>query len=131
MIYFQHIFSKDRKEGHSISVLIIFDEEDTIRDFKVQRPNSKENIAQKVNLRPFSPYSDYSYPLTLSNVGESYRSSISRSHIQAHKEKHNFVVACLRPCLRKIRHFHRVVVQKREKNVPKSARYVQSCCFAL
>ena len=54
MITFQYIFSKDRKEGYSISVLIIFDEEDTIREFKVQRPNSKENIAQKVNLRYFS-----------------------------------------------------------------------------
>ena len=97
MITFQHIFSKDRKEGHSISVLIIFDEEDTIREFKVQRPNSKENIVQKVNLRPFSLYSDYSYPLTLSNIGESYGSSISRDHIQSQKEKQNFVVVCLRP----------------------------------
>ena len=63
VIYFQHIYSKDRNESHSISVLIIFDEEDTIREFKVQRPNSNENIAQKVNLRSFSLYSDYSYPL--------------------------------------------------------------------
>ena len=74
MNYFQYIFSKDGKESHSISVLIIFDEEDTIREFKIQRPNSKENIAQKVNFRSFILYSDYSYPLTLSNVGESSRS---------------------------------------------------------
>ena len=37
--------SKDGKESHSISVLIILDEEDTIREFKIQRPNSKENVA--------------------------------------------------------------------------------------
>ena len=29
-----------------------------------------KNVAYKVNLRSFSVYSDYSYPLTLSNVGE-------------------------------------------------------------
>ena len=29
MIYFQYIFSKDRKESHFILVLIIFDDEDT------------------------------------------------------------------------------------------------------
>jgi len=40
------------------------------REFKIQRSNSKENIPQKVNFRSFSLYSDYSYPLTLSNVGE-------------------------------------------------------------
>ena len=75
------------KESHSISVLIIFDEEDTIREFKIQRPNSKENIAQKVNLRSFSLYSDYSYPLTLSIIGEPSWSWISRDQIQAQKEK--------------------------------------------
>ena len=39
------MFSKDGKESHSISVLIILDEEDTIREFNIQRPNSKENVA--------------------------------------------------------------------------------------
>ena len=31
---------------------------------------------------------------------------------------------------RQIRHFHVVVVQKRERNVQKSVMHVQSCCFA-
>ena len=45
VICFPYMFSKDGKESHSISVLIILDEEDTIREFKIQRPNSKENVA--------------------------------------------------------------------------------------
>ena len=81
------MFSKDGKESHSISVLIILDEEDTIREFKIQRPNSKENVAYKVNLRSVILYSDYFYPLTLSNVDKLSRSWISRDHIQAQKEK--------------------------------------------
>ena len=40
------------------------------RDFKIQRGDSNKNVAKKVNLRSFSLYSDYSYPLTLSKVGE-------------------------------------------------------------
>ena len=40
------------------------------RDFKVQRRDGNENVALKVNLRPFSLHRNYSYPLTLSNVGE-------------------------------------------------------------
>ena len=35
-----------------------------------QRRDGNENVAQKENLLSFSLYSDYSYPLTLSNVGE-------------------------------------------------------------
>ena len=31
---------------------------------------------------------------------------------------------------REIRHFHVVVVQKRERNLQKSVMHVQSCCFA-
>ena len=31
---------------------------------------------------------------------------------------------------REIRHFHVVVVQKRERNIQKSVMHVQSCCFA-
>ena len=40
------------------------------RDFKTQRRDGDKNVAEKVNLRYFSLYSDYSYPLTLSIVGE-------------------------------------------------------------
>ena len=41
-----------------------------IRDFKIQRRDGDKNVAEKVNLRSFSLYTDYSYPLTLSIVGE-------------------------------------------------------------
>ena len=66
-----------------------------------------------MNLRSFGLYSDYSCPLTLSNVGEPLWNWISRDHIQAQKEKENFIVACLRTSSikREIRHFHVVVVQ--------------------
>ena len=57
------------------------------RDFKIQRRDGNENVAQKVNLCSFSLYSDYSYPLTLSIVGEPSWSWISRDQIQAQKEK--------------------------------------------
>ena len=42
----------------------------TVRIIKIQRRDGNENVALKVNLRSFSLYRDYSYPLTLSNVGE-------------------------------------------------------------
>ena len=57
------------------------------RDFKTQRRDGDKNVAEKVNLRYFSLYSDYSYPLTLSIVGEPSWSWISRDQIQAQKEK--------------------------------------------
>ena len=40
------------------------------RDFKIRRRDGDENVAEKVNLRSFSLYRNYSYTLTLSNVGE-------------------------------------------------------------
>ena len=57
------------------------------RDFKTQQRDGDKNVAEKVNLRYFSLYSDYSYPLTLSIVGEPSWSWISRDQIQAQKEK--------------------------------------------
>ena len=58
-----------------------------IRDLKIKRRDSNENVAEKVNLRSFSLYRDYSYPLTLSNVGEPAWSWIPRDHIQVQKQK--------------------------------------------
>ena len=57
------------------------------RDFKIQRRDGNVNVAQKENLRSFSLYSDYSYPLTLSNVGEPSWTWISMDNSQAKKEK--------------------------------------------
>ena len=51
-------------------------------DFKTQRRDGNENVAKKVNLRSLSLYHNYSYPLTLSNVGEPSWSWIPRHHIQ-------------------------------------------------
>ena len=70
---------------------------DNNKDLKIQRRDGNENVAQKVNLRSFSLHRNYSYPLTLSNVGEPSWSWILRDHMQVQKEKLNFVVACLRP----------------------------------
>ena len=42
----------------------------TSREFKIQRRDGYENVALKLNLRAFSLYRDYSYPLTLANVCE-------------------------------------------------------------
>ena len=55
---------------------------DNNRDFKIQKRDGNENVAQKVNLRSFSLYRSYSYPLTLSNVGEPSWSWIRRHHIR-------------------------------------------------
>ena len=71
--------------------------------------------------------------LTLSNATELFWSWISIDHIQVHKEKYNFVIACLRPSqnVKLYRHFHAVFVQWRQRNVQKSVMHVQSCFFAL
>ena len=50
-----------------------------------------------MNSHFFSLYRDYSNLLTLSNASELFWSWISINHIQVHKEKENFVIACLRP----------------------------------
>ena len=75
----------------------------------------------------------YSTLLTLPNASKIFWSWISICHIQVHKEKENFVIACTFTSFRKreIKHFHLVVVQWRQRNVQKSVMYVQSCCFAL
>ena len=81
----------------------------------------------------FSLYRNYSDSPTLPNASELFWSWISISHIQVHKEKENFVIACMFTSFtkREIRHFPVVVVQWRQRNVHKIAMYVQSCCFAL
>ena len=62
----------------------------TVRRLGTLRSNdarATRTSLKKVNLRSFSLYSDYSYPLTLSIVGEPSWSWISRDQIQAQKEK--------------------------------------------
>ena len=41
-----------------------------------------------------------------------------------------FFVACVRlPQKHEIKHFHVVVVQKRQRKVQKSVKLIQSCCY--
>ena len=58
---------------------------------------SHENVAWKVNSHFSSLYRDYPNSLTSSNATELFWSWFSINHIQVHKEKENFVIACLRP----------------------------------
>ena len=46
------------------------------------------------------------------------------------KEKESCCLVFPSSTKREIRHFHVVVVQRRQRNVQKSVMYVQSCCFA-
>ena len=69
-----------------------------------------------MNLRSFSLYRNYSYPLTLPNAGEPSWSWIPRDHIQVQREVK--FPCCLFTYSIK-RHFHVVVVQKRAKKCTK------------
>ena len=57
---------KGMHEKHKIAGWLI----NNNRDFKIQGRGGTDNVALKVNLRSFSLYRNYFYPLTLSNVGE-------------------------------------------------------------
>ena len=46
------------------------------------------------------------------------------------KEKESCCLVFPSSTKREIRHFHVVVVQRRQRNVQKSVMHVQSCCFA-
>ena len=84
-----------------------------------------------MNLRSFSLHRNYSYPLTLSNLGKPSWSWILWDHIQVQKEKLNFVVACLRsPLNAKLGIFTSKSRKNGKRNVQKSVMHVQSYCFA-
>ena len=46
------------------------------------------------------------------------------------KEKENCCFVFPSSTKREIRHFHVLVVQRRQRNIQKSVMHVQSCCFA-
>ena len=78
-----------------------------IRDFKDPRTRWQ----RKLGLRSFSLTREYSYPLTLSNVGE-----YARDHIQARKRQVKFRRRLFTSSInRKIKQFDVVVVQKNIK----------------
>ena len=70
-----------------------------------------------MNLRSFSLYRNYFYPLTLSNVGEPFWIWIKISKFKKEIKFRLCLVTISRK--REIRHFHVVVVQKRQRNVQK------------
>ena len=89
-----------------------------IRDFQIQRRDSNDNVALKVNSRSFSLYRDNSYLLSRLYANpptfESKRPySSSESEITFRRCLFTFSVK------QEIRHFHAVVVQNRERNVKK------------
>ena len=100
------------------------------KDFKIQRRNGKENFAEKVNLSSSSVYRDYSYPPILSNVGgpswSGLQGTISKFRREIKFRRCSFTFSIPG----EIRHFHLIVVQKRQRNIKKSVMRVQSCCFA-
>ena len=50
--------------------------------------------------------------------------------VQEKKKKESCCLVFPSSTKREIRHFHVVVVQRRQRNVQKSVMHVQSCCFA-
>ena len=69
-----------------------------IREFKMSRQLTATKTSHEKWTRIFfSLYRDYSNSLTLSNARELFWSWISINHSQVHREKENFVIACLRP----------------------------------
>ena len=98
------------------------------RDFKIQRRDGDKNVAKKVNFRSFSLYSDYSYPLTLSIVGEPSRSWIFKGPNSSSEREINFRRCLFTSSIKReiYRHFHVVVVQKRERNVQICVMHVRS-----
>ena len=51
-------------------------------------------------------------------------------YLRSEKEEENCCLVFTSSIKRESRRFHVVVVQQRQRNVPKSVMYVQSCCFA-
>ena len=52
------------------------------------------------------------------------------SYQSSGKEEENCCFVFPSSTKREIRHYHVVVVQRRQRNVQKSVKHVQSCCFA-
>ena len=73
-------------------------------------------------------YHAYSISFNLTNVG-TFLELNSKDCIRVQEKKKKVVVVC--STKREIRHFHVVVVQRRQRNVQKGVLYVQSCCFAI
>ena len=81
----------------------------------------------EVNLRFLKLSRAYSIS---SNIGNFFLELSSRGLYQSSgKEKESCCLVFPSSTKREIRHFHVVVVQRRQRNVQKSVMHVQSCCF--
>ena len=103
-----------------------------IRESSVKQQRRRRRRLRKrhleVNLRFFKLYRAYSI---LSNIGNFFLELSSRGLYQSSgKEKESCCLVFPSSTKREIRHFHVVVVQRRQRNVQKSVMHVQSCCFA-
>ena len=77
-------------------------------------------------------YRAYSISFNSSNVGKLFWSWILTDCIKVQEKKRKESCCLVFPSStrREIRHFHVVVVQRRQRNVQKSVMHVSSCCFA-
>ena len=83
-----------------------------------------ENVTSKVNSRSFKFYRAYFIYVNWSNVGSFFWSTswIQKNCIEVQEKEKEVVVTFSR-------RFRVVVVQWRQRNVPKSVMHVQSCTF--
>ena len=96
---------------------------------KQQRRRRLRKRHLEVNLRFFKLYRAYSI---LSNIGNFCLELSSRALYQSSgKEKESCCLVFLSSTNREIRHFHVVIVQKRQRNIQKSVMHVQSCCLLI
>ena len=92
---------------------------------------SYENVTEKVNSRCLKLYCVSSMSFDSSNAGKFFSELNSKGLYQnSAKEKESCCLVF--PSLTKyeIRHFHVIVVERRQRNVQKSVMHVQICCFA-
>ena len=77
-------------------------------------------------------YRAYSISFNSSNVGKLFWSWILTDCIKVQEKKRKESCCLVFPSStrREIRHFHVVVVQRRQRNVQKRVMHVSSCCFA-
>ena len=98
--------------------------------------DGNENVAKKLNWRPFKSCRVYFNQVSLSNVGEfSWSWILLWLYIHVKKEKIKFIVVCSRPPIRKrsneVLLRSRAVDNGHQRNEIKRMMHAQSCCFAL
>ena len=93
-----------------------------------QRRRLRKRHFKKINSRYFKLYRANSS--NSSNVGKFFWSWSLRDYQSSRKEKESRCLVFMFSTKREMRHFHVVVVQRRQRNVQKRVMNVQSCCFS-